>query len=72
MNLLQVAPGKFVNTDRITYIHAKSKDKVLIQFQSDVSAGGIGIPPSYLEVKGPDAERLLRWLEARAERIEAI
>ncbi len=68
MKLLRVAEGKYVNTERITYI-AKRKDKVIIQFQNEVSAGGIGIPTSYLELKGEEAERFLRWLEANAERI---
>jgi hypothetical protein len=40
---------------------------VLIQFQNEVTAGGLGIPPSYLEVTGQDAENLIRWLEANAE-----
>lgn len=69
MKLLRVAPGKYINTERITYIEAKKKDKVIIQFQNEVTAGGIGIPSSYLELKGPEAETFLQWLEANAERI---
>ena len=49
MKLLKVANGKYVNTERITYIEAEKPDKVIIQFQNEVTAGGIGIPPSYLE-----------------------
>ena len=69
MKLLKVAEGKYVNTERITYIEAKGQDKVTIIFQNEVSAGGIGIPPSYLVLKGPDAEEFIRWLESNAERI---
>lgn len=69
MSLLNIGGGKYINTDRITYIKAKRRDKVYVMFQNEVSAGGIGIPTSYLEVKGDDAERLLRWLEANTERI---
>jgi hypothetical protein len=68
MKLLAVGDGKYVNTERITYIRAKSRDKVIIQFQNEVYGGGIGIPPSYLEVKGRDAERLLAWLDANSDR----
>ena len=67
MKLLKVGADKYVNTERITYIHAKKRDKVLIQFQNEVNAGGLGIPPSYLEVTGQDAEDLIRWLESNAE-----
>ena len=69
MNLLKVGADKYVNTERITYIHAKKSDKVLIQFQNEVYGGGIGIPPSYLEVKGKDAEDLIQWLDANAQSI---
>ena len=69
MNLLKVAEGKYVNTERITYIEAKRQDKVIIMFQNEVSAGGIGIPQSYLTLKGPDAEEFIRWLENNADRI---
>ena len=69
MKLLKVGNGKYVNTDRITYIEAKKRDKVIIMFQNKVHAGGIGIPPSYLELKGPDAEGLIRWLETNSESI---
>jgi len=69
MSLLNIGGGKFINTDRVTYIKAKSRDKVYVMFQTDFSTGGMGIPSSYLEVKGDDAERLLRWLEANTERI---
>ena len=67
MKLLKVGSDKYVNTERITYIHAKKSDKVLIMFQTEVSAGGIGIPPSFLEVKGQDAEDLIRWLDSNAQ-----
>jgi len=69
MNLLKVGADKYVNTERITYIHAKKSNKVIIQFQNDVNAGGIGIPSSFLEVKGTDAEDLIQWLEANAQTI---
>ena len=69
MSLLNVGSGKYINTDRITYIEAKRRDKVLVMFQNEVSAGGIGIPPSYLKVEGDDAERLIRWLETNTERM---
>ena len=67
MKLLKVGDGKYVNTERITYIEAKKRDKVIIQFQNEVTAGGIGIPPSYLELKGAEAEDFLRWLEVHSE-----
>ena len=69
MKLLRVASGKYVNTERITYVEAVKRDKVIIQFQNEISAGGIGIPPSYVTLKGPEAETFLQWLEANAERI---
>ena len=68
MKLLKVGNGKYVNTERITYIEAKKRDKVIIQFQNEVTAGGIGIPTSYLELKGAEAEDFLRWLDAHSER----
>ncbi len=68
MSLLNVGGGKYINTDKITYITAKRRDKVYVMFQNEVSGGGIGIPKSYLEVRGDDAGRLLRWLEANTER----
>ncbi|MHC4740489.1 MAG: hypothetical protein ACYS8Z_01180 [Planctomycetota bacterium] len=70
MKLLKVGADKYVNTESITYIHAKKPDKVIILFQGEVDAGGIGIPSSYLEVKGQDAEDLIRWLETNAETIQ--
>ena len=69
MKLLKVADDKYVNTERITYINVRRSNKVIIQFQNDVSVGGIGIPPSYLEIKGPDAENLTQWLEANSQHI---
>ena len=69
MNLLKVGADKYINTERITYIHAKKSNKVIIQFQNDVNAGGIGIPSSFLEVKGTDAEDLIQWLEANAKTV---
>ena len=69
MNLLKVGADKYVNTERITYIHAKKSNKVIIQFQNDVNAGGIGIPSSFLEVKGTDAEDLIQWLETNAKTV---
>lgn len=68
MALLRIAAGKYVNTERITYV-AKKKDKAIIQFQNEVSAGGIGIPPSYLELKGEEAETFFRWLDSNCERM---
>ena len=69
MKLLKVADGTYVNTDRITYIEAKRRDKVIIQFQNEVSAGGIGVPTSYLVIKGAEAERFLRWLDSNADSV---
>ena len=69
MKLLKVGEGKYVNTDRITYVEAKKRDKVIIQFHTKISTGGIGIPSSYLELKGPEAEDFLRWLEANSDRM---
>ena len=69
MKLLKVADGKYVNTERITYIDAKGPDKVIIMFQNEVYAGGIGVPKSYLTLKGPDAEEFIRWLENNADSI---
>ena len=69
MNLLKVGADKYVNAERITYIHAKKSDKVIIQFQNEVYGGGIGLPSSFLEVKGNDAEDLIQWLEANAKSI---
>ncbi len=69
MKLLKVGEGTYVNTDRITYIEAKRRDKVIIQFQNEVSAGGIGIPTSYLVLKGSEAERFLRWLDNNSDSI---
>ena len=68
MKRLKVGDGKYVNTERITYIEAKKRDKVIIQFQNEVTAGGIGIPPSYLERKGAEAEDFLRWLDTHSEK----
>ena len=67
MKLLKVGNGKYVNTERITYIEAKKRDKVIIQFQNDVTAGGIGIPSSYLDLRGVEAENFLQWLESNSE-----
>ncbi len=67
MKLLKVGNGKYVNTDRITYIEAGKRDKVTIMFQNEVSGGGIGIPRSYLELKGSEAEDFLRWLETNSQ-----
>lgn len=69
MSLLNIGGGNYINTDRITYIKAMKRDKVYVMFQNEVSGGGIGIPGSYLEVKGDDAERLIRWLESNTDRI---
>ena len=40
MALLRVAEGKYVNTERVTYV-AQKKDKVIIEFQNEVIAVGI-------------------------------
>ncbi len=70
MKLLAVGDGKYINTDRITYIHAKKKDKVIIMFQNGVNVGGIGIPSSYLVIKGVQAEKLIQWLQTNSEQIQ--
>ena len=67
MRLLRVGNGKYVNTERITYIKAKKRDKVIIQFQAEVDCGGMGRPSSFLELKGEEAEVFLRWLESNSE-----
>lgn len=68
MKLLKVGDGKFVNVDRITYVEAKRRDKVVIQFQNEVSGGGIGIPPSYLVLRGGEAETFVMWLEQNTDK----
>ncbi len=67
MKLLKVGNGKYVNTDRITYIEASKRDRVTIMFQNEVSSGGIGVPRSYLELKGSETEDFLRWLETNSQ-----
>jgi hypothetical protein len=69
MKLLKVGNGKYVNTESITYVEVKKRDKVIIQFQNEVSPGGIGIPSSYLELRGSEAVDFLRWLENNSESI---
>ena len=69
MDLLKVGNGKYVNTELITYIEARKSDKVIIMFQNEVYCGGIGIPPSYLELKGSEAIDFLRWLETHSQSI---
>ncbi len=69
MKLLKVGAGKYVNTERITYIEARKQDKVIIQFQTEVCLGGIGVPSSYLELKGTEAEDFIRWLDNNTDRI---
>ena len=68
MKLLKVGTDKYVNTERITYIEAKKHDKVIIQFQNEVCPGGMGVPSSYLELKGSEAEDFIRWLDNNAEK----
>ena len=63
MKLLKVGNGKFVNTDRITYIEARKQDKVVIMFQNQVEVGTSAVPSSFLELKGPEAENFMQWLE---------
>ncbi len=67
MKLLKVGNGKYVNTERITYIEAKKRDKVIIQFQNDVTPATIGVPSSFLELKGPEAEDFIQWLENNSD-----
>ena len=69
MKLLKVGTGKYVNTERITYIEAKRHDKVIIQFQNEVYPGGIGVPSTYLELKGSEAEAFIRWLDNNSDKI---
>ena len=69
MKLLKVGNGKYVNADRITHIEAERPDKVAIIFQTKVSGGEIGIPPSYVELKASEAEDFLRWLETNSQGI---
>ena len=69
MNFLKVGDGKFINPDRVTYIEAKRRNKVLIQFQNEVSAGGLGVPMSFLELDGDEAEAFLRWLNSQEDKI---
>ena len=69
MKLLKVGDGKYINPEGVTFIQAKRPDKIIIQFQSEVSCGSIGIPSSYLELRGSEAENFLLWLEANSERI---
>ena len=67
MKLLKVGDGKYVNTERITYIEAKKRDKVIIMFQNEVSCATIGVPASFLELRGSEAEDFLRWLETNSD-----
>ena len=69
MKLLKVGNGKYVNTERITYIEAKKHDKVIILFQNEVTTRGIGIPSSYLELTGAEARNFLHWLESNSDNI---
>ena len=70
MNLLEVGDGKYVNTERITYIHAVKKDKVIIMFQNEVFPGSGGIPATFLKIKGAEAEKLIQWLQTNAEQMQ--
>ena len=63
MKLLKVGNGKFVNTDRITYIEARKQDKVVIMFQNEPATGTSAVPASFLELKGIEAENFIQWLE---------
>ena len=69
MKLLKVGTDKYINTESITYIHAKRQDKVMILFQNKVSTGSIGIPSSYLELKGTEAEDFISWLDKNSDSI---
>ena len=55
MKLLKVGDGKYVNTERITYIKARKPDNVIIQFQTDVEVETKAVSSSYLELKGSEA-----------------
>lgn len=69
MKLLKVGTGKYVNTELITFIEVKKHDKVIIRFPNEVSPGGLGIPSSYLELKGSEAEDFIRWLDNNSDSI---
>ena len=69
MKLLKVGAGKYVNTERITYIEARKQDNVIIQFQTDVEVGTKVIPSSYIELKGSEAEDFILWLENNSQSI---
>ena len=66
MQLIKVADDTYVNMEQVTYIKAKKRDKITIMFHEN-SAGGLGMPSTYVELKGADAEMFLRWLERNAE-----
>ena len=69
MKLLKVGTDKYVNTELITFIEVKKRDKVIIRFPNEPTPGGLGIPSSYLELKGSEAEDFIRWLDNNAERL---
>ncbi len=66
MNFLKVAEGKYINLDRVTHVHTK-KDTVYVIFQEEPHTGGIGIPPSFCELKDEDARKFLQWLDTHAD-----
>ncbi len=69
MKLLKVGAGKYVNTERITYIEARKQDNVIIQFQTEVEIGTKVVPSSFIELKGSEAEDFIRWLDNNAEKL---
>ncbi|MBI9017302.1 MAG: hypothetical protein JEZ07_08595 [Phycisphaerae bacterium] len=67
MKLLKIGNGKYINTERVTYIEAKKSDKVIVQFQTEVDCGGCGRPASFIELKGSEAEHFILWLDTNSE-----
>ena len=64
MTIVQVAEGKYINVDRVTYINPKRRGQLVVHFA--VGGGDISGPDCEMKLAPEESERFIRWLDSHS------
>ncbi len=68
MDLVKLGSGRYLNLERVTHVEQDKKGRVIVHFA--VGGGDVGGPACSTRLQGPEAEALLKLLDARIQRGE--
>lgn len=65
MTLVKLGEGKYVNVDRMTYVEAGRRRKLVVHF--DVGGGDIAGPSCQTALEAEEAQAFTQWLDAHSD-----